>query len=82
MARFMSGEASSGAAVGHELHLLTLNFVFVVSTPTSVGILQPPRLLGGVSSVSQNDVQDTRRKDSVSMATASNYLLEASHVCF
>lgn len=78
MARFLSGEASSGAAVGHELRPLTLNFVVAVWTPTSVGILESPRLLGGVSSVNQNDGRVTRRKDSVSMATALNNPFEAT----
>lgn len=75
--RFLSGEASSGAAVAHELRLLTLNFVVAVSVPTSVGILESSRLLGGVSSVNQNDVRITRRPDSVSMETALNNAFEA-----
>lgn len=79
----LSGEASSGAAVAHELRLLTLNFVVAVSMPTSVGILESSRLLGGVSSVNQNDVRITRRADSVSMETALNNPFEASFgVCF
>ncbi len=83
MAKFLSGEASSGTAVGHELRLLTLNFVVAVSMQTSVGILESPRLLGGVSSVNQNDVRVTRRKYSVSMATALNNPFDAlSDVCF
>lgn len=83
MARFLSGEASSGAAVGHELRLLTLNFVVAVSMQTSAWILGSPRLLGGVSSVNQHDVRITRRKYSVSMATALNNPFEAlSDVCF
>lgn len=81
MTRFSSGEASSGAAVGHE-RLLTLNFVVAVSMPTSVGILESSRLLGGVSSVNQNDVRITRRPDSVSMETELNNPFEAFGVCF
>jgi len=83
MTRFSSGEASSGAAVGHE-RLPTLNFVVAVSMPTSVGILESSSLLGGVSSVNQNDVRITRRADSVSMETALNNPSEAFGVyaCF